>query len=233
MGAGLQLKLKQWKLAQQNLQLVSFNTQNKNNLVEVNASYNLPEVFAKLNVKYTINSNGEMLVNQNIIANDTANIAMLPRFGMNWILPQGFETIEYYGRGPNENYQDRFSNTPVGIYKQTVKEQFYPYMRPQETGNKTGIRWFKITNAQGKGILIQSESLLSMSALHFYDDDLDDGDKKAQRHSGELEQRKQTQLHIDYKQMGLGGINSWGSLPLEQYRLPYKNYSYSFKVSPL
>lgn len=233
MGAGLQLKLKQWKLAQQNLQLVSFNTQNKNNLVEVNASYNLPEVFAKLNVKYTINSNGEMLVNQNIIANDTANVAMMPRFGMNWILPQGFETIEFYGRGPNENYLDRFSNTPVGIYKQTVKEQFYPYMRPQETGNKTGIRWFKITNAQGKGILIQSESLLSMSALHFYDDDLDDGDKKHQRHSGELEPRKQTQLHIDYKQMGLGGINSWGSLPLEQYRLPYKNYSYSFKVSPL
>ncbi len=233
MGAGLQLKLKQWKLAQNNLQLVSFNTQNNNNAVVVNASYNLPDVFARLNVSYTVNSNGEMLVSQQMIVSDTAKVPMLPRFGMNWILPQGFETIEYYGRGPHENYQDRNYNTPVNIFKQTVKEQFYPYIRPQETGNKTDIRWFKIVNAQGKGILIQSDSLLSMSALHYYDSDLDDGDKKDQRHSGELVPRRQTQLHIDYKQMGVGGINSWGTLPLEQYRLPYKNYTYSFKVTPV
>jgi beta-galactosidase len=158
---------------------------------------------------------------------------MLPRFGMNWILPEGFETIEYYGNGPVENYQDRNYAAPAGIYKQSVAQQFYPYIRPQENGNKTGIRWFKIMNNKGKGLLIQSDTQLSMSALHFFDNDLDDGDMKHQRHSGELKPRKQTQLHIDLIQMGLGGIDSWGNWPLEKYRLPYKNYTYKFVVKPL
>ncbi|MBD0279493.1 MAG: beta-galactosidase, partial [Flavisolibacter sp.] len=194
--------------------------------------YNLPDVSSKLVLQYSLNSNGELLVNQQLLADPSKSQPMLPRFGMNWILPEGFNTIEYYGRGPHENYIDRNYSTPVGIYRQTVQEQFYPYIRPQETGNKTDIRWFRIMNDAGKGILIQSDSLLSMSALHYLDSDLDDGDEKHQRHAGELKPRKLTQLHIDAAQMGVGGINSWGTLPLEKYRLPYKNYSYSFKITP-
>ncbi len=233
MGAGLQLRLKPWKQAQQEPQLISFKTSTDNNLVKVNAIYQLPLVAAKLTLEYTINANGEMTINQQLQANNAITVPMLPRFGMNWILPEGFETIQYYGRGPEENYQDRNYSAPVGRYKQTVSAQFYPYIRPQENGNKTGIRWFEIRNNEGKGLRIQSDSLLSMSALHFYDNDLDDGDLKHQRHSGELKPRRQTQLHIDYRQMGLGGINSWGTWPLEQYRLPYKNYQYSFKITPI
>ncbi|MBD0289195.1 MAG: DUF4981 domain-containing protein, partial [Flavisolibacter sp.] len=233
MGAGLQLRLKPWKLAQQNLQLASFNTQKQNDVVTVTASYNLPDVSSKLVLQYSLNSNGELLVNQQLLADSSKSLPMLPRFGMNWILPEGFNTIEYYGRGPHENYVDRNYSTPMSIYKQSVQEQFYPYIRPQETGNKTDIRWFRIMNSAGKGILIQSDSVLSMSALHYLDSDLDDGDKKDQRHAGELKPRKLTQLHIDAAQMGVGGINSWGTLPLEKYRLPYKNYSYSYKITPL
>ena len=155
------------------------------------------------------------------------------RFGMNWILPEGFETIEYYGRGPVENYQDRYTASNVGIYKQSVKSQYYPYVRPQESGNHTEIRWFKVLDTKGNGLKIESNIMLSMSALHFFDADLDDGDQKHQRHSGELVPRKQTQLHIDLKQMGVGGIDSWGQWPLEKYRLNYKNYNYSFKISPV
>ena len=155
------------------------------------------------------------------------------RFGINWILPEGFETIEYYGRGPLENYQDRNYVSNVGLYKQSVKSQFYPYIRPQENGNHTDIRWFKILDAKGEGLMIESDSLLSMSALHYYDADLDDGDTKHQQHSGDLVPRKQTQLHIDYKQTGVGGINSWGTWPLEKYRMDYKNYEFSFKISPI
>jgi beta-galactosidase len=152
---------------------------------------------------------------------------------MNWILPEGFETIDYYGNGPVENYKDRYYAAPAGIYNQAVSKQFYPYIRPQETGNKTGIRWYKISNNQGKGLLIQSNILLSMCALHFYDSYLDDGDRKHQQHSDELKQRKQTQLHVDFIQMGLGGIDSWGNWPLEKYRLPYQNYEYKFIVKPI
>ncbi|MBD0296015.1 MAG: DUF4981 domain-containing protein, partial [Flavisolibacter sp.] len=232
MGARLQIRLKPWKLAQQNLQLTNFTTQKQNDVVTVTASYNLPDVSSKLMLQYHLNSNGELLVNQQLLVDPSKSQPMLPRFGMNWILPEGFNTIQYYGRGPYENYVDRNYSTPVGIYKQSVQEQFYPYIRPQETGNKTDIRWFRIMNGAGNGILIQSDSLLSMSALHYLDSDLDDGDEKHQRNAGELKPRKLAQLHIDAAQMGVGGINSWGTLPLEKYRLPYKNYSYTFKITP-
>ena len=254
MGANLNQSLKIWKNSQANPKLNGIKVKQENNLAIVQASYELPEVFAKLDVKYTINSNGEMTVNQKMLADTTKRIQvtvrsyrnfgmgvekrmeplpMLPRFGMNWILPESYESIEYYGNGPNENYQDRNYAAPTAIYKQTIKQQFYPYIRPQETGNKTGIRWFKVKNAKGKGLMIQSDIALSISALHYYDKDLDDGDQKHQNHPGDLTPRKQTQLHIDYAQMGVGGINSWGTLPLDKYRLPYKNYEYTYKVTPL
>jgi beta-galactosidase len=255
MGASLQQKLKLWKNAQENVKLTGIKAQQENNLVTVKASFDLADVFAKLNIQYVINSNGELEVSQQMIADTTKRIQvtvqsfryfggggnekrmeplpMLPRFGMNWILPEGFENIEYFGNGPVENYQDRNYGAPAGIYKQTVAQQFYHYVRPQETGNKTGIRWFKIKNAKGKGLMIQSDILLSMSALHYFDSDLDDGDKKDQRHPEDLIPRKQTQLHIDYAQMGVGGINSWGTLPLDKYRLNYKNFEYKFKITPI
>jgi beta-galactosidase len=251
MGAFFQLRLKVWKTAPGNLKLTDFKATHEKDIVTVKTSFTLPDVAAKLNLQYVLNSKGEMEVDQQMVADTSARVPlkmprwgggnevrmekvpMLPRFGMNWILPAGFETIDYYGNGPVENYQDRNYAAPVGIYKQSVSHQFYPYIRPQETGNKTGIRWFKIMNANGKGLLIQSDSFLSMSALHFFDNDLESGDWKQQMHSGELKPRKQTRLHVDYLQMGLGGIDSWGNWPLEKYRLNYKDYEYKFMVKPL
>lgn len=233
MGAQLQMRLKPWKQATAHRQLNSFTARQENNVVHIQTAFTLPDVSAKLNIQYIINAAGEILVQQNLVADESRKLPMLPRFGMKFILPEGFETIRYYGRGALENYQDRNYAAPVGLYTQSVKEQFYPYIRPQENGNKTGIRWFTITNKKGRGLHIESDSLLSMSALHYYTEDLDDGDKKDQRHSGDLHPRKQTQLNIDLKQMGLGSVNSWGALPLEPYRLPYQNYSYQFKIKPL
>ncbi len=233
MGAGLQMKLKDWKKAQAELVLEKISAKDSSGFVKICTSFSLPKVFGKLNLNYTIQGKGEMLVDQHLALDKSKEVPMLPRFGLNWILPEGFETIEYYGRGPGENYIDRYYGTNVGLYKQSVKSQFYPYVRPQENGNHTDIRWFKINTAKGDGLLIESGSLLSMSALHYFDADLDDGDVKDQRHSAELIPRKQTQLHIDLKQMGVGGINSWGTWPLEQYQLKEKNYSFSFKITPV
>ena len=233
MGAGLHKKLKDWKVAQSDLKLEKITAESSNDQVKVSSEFTLPGVFAKLKLQYTIQANGEMVVGQQMVVDQSKTVPMLPRFGMNWILPEGFESIEYYGRGPVENYQDRNYASNVGIFKQTVKSQFYPYIRPQENGNHTGIRWFKIYNSKGFGLKIESDSLLSMSALHYFDADLDDGDQKHQQHSGDLVPRKQTQLHIDYKQEGVGGINSWGTWPLEKYCLNDKNYSYSFRISPV
>jgi beta-galactosidase len=233
MGANLQLRLKGWKNATDTLLLESLTQSVTNNLATVSAVYNLNKIPGKLYLTYTINGSGELRVKQRMQGNESDYHEMMPRFGMNWTLPQGFERIEYYGRGPIENYVDRKSASPVGLYKETVKDQFYGYIRPQETGNKTDIRWFKIMDDKGSGLFIQGKQLLSMSALHYFQNDLDDGDVKDQRHSGDLIPRKQTSLNIDDKQMGLGSINSWGALPLPQYRLPFGNYEYEFKVTPI
>lgn len=233
MGAKLQIRLKPWKAATQAPMLQNFSAKESNGLVIVSSSYSLPQVDGKLNITYTLNAAGEILVKQELIADTSSHKEMLLRFGMKMVLPAGFEKIRYFGRGPGENYQDRQEGYPVGIYEQTVKQQYHPYVRPQETGNKTDIRWFNLTKSNGAGLSIHSDQLLSMSALHYYDNDLDDGDAKDQRHAGDLESRPQTQLNIDLEQMGLGSINSWGQLPLEKYRIRYKNYSYQFKITPL
>ncbi|WP_181304548.1 glycoside hydrolase family 2 TIM barrel-domain containing protein [Rufibacter sp. XAAS-G3-1] len=232
MGAQAHLKHKSWKKVTENPGTPTFLAKVEKDVATVSASYHLQEVPAILQVVYSVNAAGELLVKQELQPSPNSKAELLPKFGMKLVLPQGFEALEYYGRGPHENYQDRNYSAHVGIYHQSVGQQFHPYVRPQETGNKTDIRWFRITNGSGRGIQVQSDQLLSMSALHFFDGDLDDGDAKDQRHSGELKPRKETQLNIDYKQMGVAGINSWRDLALPPYLLPFQKYSYSYKISP-
>ena len=234
-GANTPEKLKAWKTSTDTAILKTITGTVENNLALVKAVYELPAVFSTLSVQYTINGLGEMVVDEQLqVSADTSKkVAALPRFGMQWILPEGFNAIEYYGRGPQENYQDRNFSAHVGLYKQTVDEQFFPYVVPQETGNKTDIRWFNITNAKGNGFQVRSDSMLSMSALHYFDSDLDDGMKRHQRHATDLVKRSQTQLNIDLAQMGVGGIDSWRSMPLAKYMMPYKNYHFRFFIKPL
>jgi beta-galactosidase len=233
-GANTPEKLHAWKEATAKQELVSFRDTTSNGLAIVNATYRLPSVQATLQINYTINAAGKIKVEQLLEANKDSigRIAVMPRFGMQWILPQGFDRVEYYGRGPWENYQDRNFSAHAGLYKQTVDEQYFPYVVPQETGNKTDIRWYRITNARGKGLFIHSDSLLSISALHYFDADLDNGASRNQRHAADLRKRPQTQLNIDLRQMGVGGVNSWGAMPLQRYLLPYGNYRFSYLVEP-
>jgi beta-galactosidase len=233
-GANTPQRLHAWKEATIRQDLVTFSDSISNGLAIVKASYKLAGVYATLQVQYTINAAGKILVQQSIKANKDSlgKVAVMPRFGMQWILPQGFNQVEYYGRGPQENYQDRNFSAPVGLYRQTVDQQFFPYVVPQETGNKTDVRWYRISNAKGKGLLIASDSLLSISALHYFDSDLDDGMQRHQRHATDLVKRPQTQLNIDWKQMGVGGIDSWRSMPMQQYLLPYGDYHFSYLMQP-
>nr|WP_206106038.1 beta-galactosidase small subunit [Olivibacter sp. XZL3] len=162
------------------------------------------------------------------------NHKLLMRIGNNLELNAQLDQIRFYGRGPWENYWDRKSASMVGLYQQKVDEQYFPYARPQESGNKSDVRWVSFTNARGKGIkFVYVDSLLNFSALPYSLDDLDPEVEKQQYHSGELEKRNKTYVHMDLNQIGLQGIDSWGSQPLEKYRLPYQDYSYSYFMVPL
>jgi len=157
----------------------------------------------------------------------------LPRFGMFITLQGEYDNMKWFGRGPVENYQDRNTASLVGFYSSKVADQFVPYVRPQETGNKTDVRWLSLTNSSGKGLKFSGMPLLSISALHFTMEDLDPGLKKLNIHPADLEPRKQVNVNLDLAQMGVGGDNSWGALPYDRYRLFNKDYSYSFRISPI
>ncbi|WP_431242908.1 glycoside hydrolase family 2 TIM barrel-domain containing protein [Flavobacterium sp. P21] len=231
-GANFQKTLVAWKEATENPTLVNWTfSATKDNKILVKATYSLPQVSSTLELNYELNSNGELSVKEELNIDKTKEQPMLPRFGMEIIVLKDFSHMTYYGKGPHENYIDRNYSSQVGLYNQTVSEQYYPYIRPQETGNKTDIRFLELSGNQLK-LTVTSDILLSVTALHYLNEDLDDGLEKDQRHAAELQERDLTSLKIDYKQMGVGGIDSWQAWPMKQYLLQDKNYQYQFKITP-
>ena len=199
----------------------------------VEATYELPDVSAKLAMTYRINNEGAILVNEAMTADKNAKVANMFRFGMQMPMPKCFSQIEYYGRGPVENYSERKSTANLGIYRQTVDEQFYSYIRPQENGNKTDIRWWKMLNAAGNGLKVVAADPFSASALHYTIESLDDGAHKDQRHSPEVEKADLTNFCLDKIQIGLGCENSWGRIARPEYQVPYGDYEFTFILTPV
>lgn len=230
-GAGLQKKNAVWRNPE--MKLLSLNHDVVDGMVVVSAEYEMKSVSAKLNIEYTVNNVGAVKVTQKMISDKSAKVADMFRFGMQLVMPESFEKIIYYGRGPIENYSDRNHSADLGIYNQTVTEQFYPYIRPQENGTKTDIRWWKLLNNEGKGLIFVAESPFSASALHYTIESLDDGEQKDQRHSFEVEPSPLTNFLIDKAQQGLACEDSWGAIPLPQYRLPYGDYEFTFIMTPV
>ena len=231
MGAGLQQKYVVWKNPKLELKSLEHTTENK--LVVVKALYDMPEVSAKLALTYRINKEGAIEVTQSMTADKNAKVSNMFRFGMRAELNKDMSYIRYYGRGPVENYADRNHSAFIGQYKQTVDEQFYSYIRPQETGTKTDIRWWNQTNRGGNGVQFVGAEPFSASALHYTLESLDDGWEKDQRHSELVPQTDYVNMCIDKVQSGLGCVNSWGTLPLEQYQLPYQDYTFTFVIKPI
>ena len=230
-GAGLQNRFAVWKNPQ--IKLTSLDSKVVNHQVVVEATYDMPTVQAKLNLTYTINNVGDVKVTQSLKTTQGAEVSPMFRFGMQLTMPQSFNQISYYGRGPVENYSDRKSSEFIGIYNQSVDEQFYPYIRPQETGTKSDIRWWEQLNNAGNGLRVVAEAPFSASALHYTMTSLDDGSSKVQSHSPEVAKADLTNLSIDKAQMGLGCVNSWGAWPLENYRVPYGDYDFTFILMPV
>ena len=231
MGAGLQKKYLAWKNPE--IKLTSLEHTTENNLIVVTAKYDMPSVSAKLTLTYRIDKQGAIEVTQSMTTDKNAQVSNMFRFGMRTELNEQLANIQYYGRGPIENYADRNNCTNIGKYVQTVDEQFYSYIRPQETGTKTDIRWWNQTNKGGNGIQFVGKAPFSASALHYTMESLDDGLEKDQRHSELVPQTDYVNFCIDKVQMGLGCVNSWGALPLEKYMVPYQDYDFTFVIKPI
>lgn len=232
-GAGLQQKYAVWKNPE--FKLTSLKSEMKDGLAVVSAEYEMPSVSAgtKLQLTYEINNRGAVKVYQKLVAEKGAKVSNIFRFGMQMVMSESFENISYYGRGPVENYIDRKWATELGVYNQTVTDQFYAYIRPQENGNKTDIRWWKLLNEAGSGLQFVAEAPFSASALHYTIESLDSGWEKKQEHSNEVEPADLTNFLIDKVQMGLGCVDSWGAIPREEYMLPYGDYEFTFIMQPI
>ncbi len=234
MGAGLQKKFKAWKNPQMNIKGVAVEKDKKANTYSICATYEMPEVKGELNITYLVMANsGAVKVTEEFIATEGEKVSDLFRFGMLMQLPYGMDKSQYYGRGPVENYSDRKACMNIGIYKDDADNQYFPYIRPQESGTKGDIRWWKQTDAAGFGLMVKDCKPFYASAIHFDTDELDDGDAKDQRHSFDLNKSKFTNLFLDGEHMGVGGENSWGALPLEKYRVHYGDKSFSFVLVPV
>ena len=204
--------------------------------VEVTAVYDMPDVKALLTLTYRISGNGSVKVVEQMNADKDAKQPWMPRFGMVMQLPYTMDCSAYYGRGPIENYPDRKLSQRIGIYSQTADEQFYPYIRPQETGTKGDIRWWNQTTAAGKGMHIEAAEPFHASALHYAIEDLDEPNgQKSQRHSSQVSKSKYTNLCIDGAHAGVGGVNSWSDwgFALPRYQVPCQDRIFTFTLTPL
>ena len=231
-GASLQKKMRVWKNPQMNLK--SFDKSESKDSVVLTALFEMPEVKAQLMLRYRINAAGEVAVTQQMTTDKEAKVADLFRYGMQLQMPASFSKLEYYGRGPEENYIDRHSSAFIGKYEANVKDEYYPYVRPQESGNHTDIRYFSIFNpATGKGITFEGYAPMECSAIPYLVEDLDAGIEKEHawgQHSGDLVEKGLVQLHSQQRQFGLGCIDSWGSSPMEKYRMHYQDRCFRFVI---
>ena len=231
-GASLQKKMRVWKNPQMNLK--SFDKSESKDSVVLTANFEMPEVKAELMLRYRINAAGEVAVTEKMTTDKEAKIADLFRYGMQLQMPASFSKLEYYGRGPEENYIDRHSSSFIGKYEANVKDEYYPYVRPQESGNHTDIRYFSIFNpTTGKGITFEGYAPMECSAIPYLVEDLDAGIEKEHawgQHSGDLVEKGLVQLHIQQRQFGLGCIDSWGASPMEKYRMHYQDRCFSFVI---
>ena len=226
-------RLNGWRCASRNRKMKDLTVIDDGDAKVVTARFDLPDVGADYTIVYTVYPKGVVKIEADI-ENANKIYHEMMRFGLQFTLDKAKDNLTWYGRGPEENYSDRNTATFMGTWHGKVAEQFYPYIRPQETGNKTDVRWASLTDASGFGLLVTGLQPLNISALDVRPADLDPGLSKHQMHNSDVRHsRDKTFLNVDLGQRGLGGDNSWGAAPHKAYRMEAGSYRYSFLISPI
>ena len=199
--------------------------------VVVVAAGPLADLAAPYRLQWTVLGGGDVLVEASL-AQGAKALSELPRFGMQTTLRAGFDTLAWLGKGPHETYWDR-QDARVGLYRGKVRDQYFDYIKPQETGNKEGVRWLALTDARGRGLLAVGAPLLSANALHYTTDDLFCATHKEHHYRYLMPERSTVTLNLDLHQRGLGGDDSWGALPHGEFRLTQAPFSYRYRLRVL
>jgi len=229
-GNGMDKRQGLWRHAGDDLQLMNLHfVRAENGHVMVNTGFLMKDVQSELKISYDFSGGGSVKIKMEFEPG-IKGLPDFPRFGMVMVLKNA-DNLEYYGRGPQENYCDRNSAAFVGDYSSTVSQQYFPYIRPQENGYKTDTRWL-ITGNQKNALFVESTKPFSFSALHIPMSMLDQITRANHKHINDVKPAKETYLHIDMKQMGVGGDDSWGARPHKQYRIPVKEYQFGFTIKP-
>lgn len=224
-----------WKRAMNNMTLSNFDVEKieHGKFIKVLSTFSNEEAGINMSLIYTISSNGAMKVDVNF-KTDKNNLPEIPRLGVYAVLQPEFEEMTWLGRGPHENYEDRKMSALIGKYSSTVWNQYHPYVRAQETANKCDVRWVALCNNQNRGLLFIAEKPMAVSAWNFDQEAIDyvpfDIERK---HGGSVQKQDFVWLNLDYKQMGVGGDNTWGAQVHPEYTISPKDYSYSFTIVPV
>ncbi|MBL7856771.1 MAG: DUF4981 domain-containing protein [Cyclobacteriaceae bacterium] len=230
-GSNMPEQLGVWRNAHihRTIKKVDIGTQTDQGL-SIRVEYILTDIDVPYTLEYLIQPDGSLKISASIDLNGKS-LPELPRFGMRMEVPESLSSLHYYGRGPWENYSDRNTASFLGLYSDKVENQFIRnYIRPQENGYRTDVRWLKLTSSMGNGITIEGVEPICFSALNYKTEDFDPGNTKKQQHPTDLPVRKTVWVHVDLKQRGLGGDNSWGALPHDPYRLLDKIYQYAYVI---
>ena len=250
-GAGMQRNLRTWR--NPNLRITAFKHELQGNNMVVKAEYTVgvsqsqprrgqqqqqqPQQQEQpapptLHMTYTITPAGKIIVTEEMKVGEGGNrFPQMLRYGMMLTMPRDYDRITFYGKGPQENYIDRNNFATLGVYKQTVAEQYWGYVRPQESGNKTQVRYWTMHNSANSGLKFEGTEPMECQAIPYTYEDLDPSENKAQWHSGDLTPRPYTSVHIAQRQMGMGCVNSWGAWPRGEYQLPCQDRTFTFVIS--
>ena len=229
-GASLHKKYRPWKNPK--MILDAFDSTMVDGHIIVTALYKMPEVNCRLKMTYNLAPEGWLAISETMTTDSINKAPNMFRYGITLTMPREFDNLEYYGRGPWENYSNRKEAALIGIYRQTVDEQFHPYVRVQETGTKTDVRWWKVISNNGCGMEFSAEHPFSASALHYTISQLDAGEDKGNIHPANIEKQPFTQVCIDMLQMGMVCIDSWSAVPSTEYQIPCVDRQFTVFLNP-
>ena len=235
-GSGLPVRSGVWRLAARppgrHLDSTTVVSAADGGRVLVTSHFSLRTIDAAYTMSHEIHRDGTVSISAQL-TDVNEGLPEMPRFGTILTLPGDLDQAEWYGRGPHENYWDRRTGAAVSRYSAPVSALAHPYVRPQETGTRTDTRWVALTDGSGTGLLVTGLPTVSFSALPYAMDDLDAGERKVQRHWAELVPRDEVTLHVDYRQQGVGGDDSWGAVPHHEYTLWPGEMGFRFMLRPL